>query len=115
MLRMKELRGKRTQAAVAKQLGLTQRTYQNYEIGARQADYETLAKIAKFYGVSVDYLLGIENSVWTAEDYAQGVVGTKQVSITPEQDDLLSMFDEMDEQQRRLFLEMGKAILKTNK
>lgn len=112
MLRMKELRGKRTQAAVAKQLGLTQRTYQNYEIGARQADYETLAKIAQFYKVSIEYMLGIDNNVSSANDYANGVVETKQVRITADQDELLELFDEMNEQQKQLFVEMGKTILK---
>lgn len=59
MIRLKELRvntGK-SQTAIAKALGVSQRTYCNYENGAREADYGTLCKLADFFGVSVDYLL----------------------------------------------------------
>lgn len=57
-LRMKELRGSRTQEEVATQIGLNRQTYRYYESGERNADYETLFKIADFYRVSIDYLLG---------------------------------------------------------
>lgn len=59
-LRMKELRGSRSQQEVADGLGLNRQTYRYYETGERNADYETLFKIADFYGVSIDYLLGHE-------------------------------------------------------
>lgn len=58
MLRFRELRGDRTQDYVAKHVGLTQQTYRNYESGDRQADYATLIKLADYFGVSLDYLLG---------------------------------------------------------
>ena len=35
-------------------------TYQNYEAGKRLPTADILIKIAKFYGVSTDYLLGLE-------------------------------------------------------
>lgn len=35
-------------------------TYQNYETGKRLPTAEILIQIAKFYGVSTDYLLGLE-------------------------------------------------------
>lgn len=57
-LRMKELRGNRSQQEIANELGLNRQTYRYYESGERQADYETLFKIADFYGVTIDYLLG---------------------------------------------------------
>lgn len=57
-LRMKELRGNHTQEEIANQLGMNRQTYRYYEAGERNADYETLFKIADFYGVSIDYLLG---------------------------------------------------------
>lgn len=37
-------------------------TYQNYETGKRLPTAEMLMKIAKFYGVSTDYLLGREEN-----------------------------------------------------
>lgn len=52
---------KKSQAEVAEYLGLTVAAYQNYETGRREANYETLSKLADFYGVTTDYLLGRSN------------------------------------------------------
>lgn len=60
MNRIKTLREKKginmTQAARALQIPYT--TYVNYEKGEREPNAEMLIKIAGFYGVSVDYLIG---------------------------------------------------------
>ncbi|MEZ0482609.1 helix-turn-helix domain-containing protein [Planococcus sp. SSTMD024] len=58
--RLKELRNrkKRTQQDVAKYLGLTRPAYTAYESGNRNPDYETLVKIADYFDVTTDYLLG---------------------------------------------------------
>jgi transcriptional regulator with XRE-family HTH domain len=44
---------------VANELTLTYGTYCNYETGKREPDFETVKRIALFYNVSADYLLGI--------------------------------------------------------
>ena len=36
---------------------MNQNTICRYETGAREADYETLVKIADYFNVSIDYLL----------------------------------------------------------
>lgn len=46
------------QIEVAKALGVNQSTVSGWENGTRQADHETLKKLADLYGVSVDTLLG---------------------------------------------------------
>jgi len=58
--RIKECRKNinKTQREVAVDLGLTDRGYQNYEIGHREPNHETTVKIADYFDVSVDYLLG---------------------------------------------------------
>lgn len=60
--RLKQLRTrkKRTQGEVAKVLGVTRPAYTAYETGKRNPDYETLQKIADYFEVSIDYLLGRE-------------------------------------------------------
>ncbi len=58
MIRLIELRGDKTQEYIAKQTGLTQQSYRNYESGTRQAKYETLIRLADYFNVSLDYLLG---------------------------------------------------------
>ncbi len=38
-------------------IGVAESTMSLYESGKRQPDYETLLKLAEYYGVTVDYLL----------------------------------------------------------
>lgn len=47
-----------TQAQIAEHLNVKQNTYSQYEIGTLNYPIEVLMKLADFYGVSVDYLLG---------------------------------------------------------
>lgn len=47
-----------TQQRLADFLGITRPAYTAYERGTRQPDYETLLKLADYYDVSIDYLLG---------------------------------------------------------
>ena len=49
------------QEDLAKFLNCTQACYSNYENGRRDVPSEVWAKLAEFYGVSVDYLLGLTN------------------------------------------------------
>lgn len=58
--RLSELRKKKkaSQAEVADYIELTVAAYQNYENGRREAGYDTISKLADFYGVTTDYLLG---------------------------------------------------------
>lgn len=50
------------QADLANKIGIARATYGAYEQGTRQPDFETLEKIADFFGVSTDYLLGRTDS-----------------------------------------------------
>jgi len=59
--RLRELREEKglTQKELAQALGLNSKsTITNYEQNSRDPDYETLIKIAKYFEVSVDFLLG---------------------------------------------------------
>ena len=46
-----------TQTAVAKVLGVTQRKYSYVETGTQPLTAEFIVKLARFYGVSTDYIL----------------------------------------------------------
>ena len=48
------------QKDVALQMGIKPRSYQCYELGEHNPNIETLCKLAAFYGVSVDYLVGLD-------------------------------------------------------
>ncbi|MDI3327986.1 MAG: helix-turn-helix domain-containing protein [Alicyclobacillaceae bacterium] len=58
--RLRALRKSRnlTQQQLANKLQINRATYAKYETGSHQADYATLQKLADFFDVSVDYLLG---------------------------------------------------------
>lgn len=48
-----------TQKDLANILGVSRGTIGMYEIGQRDPDTETLKKLAKFFNVSIDYLIGL--------------------------------------------------------
>jgi transcriptional regulator with XRE-family HTH domain len=56
--RLKQLRGKRTQETIAKQLGISRARYSHYENEIARPDPNMLQRLAELYGVTVDYLLG---------------------------------------------------------
>ena len=47
-----------TQKQIGDYLGISQNTYSQYEIGVLNYPIDALIKLADFYNVSVDYLLG---------------------------------------------------------
>ena len=60
MLRLKEIRNQLNipQKDVCASLRIPQNTYSQYENGKREPDSDTLSRIADFFDVTVDYLLG---------------------------------------------------------
>lgn len=62
--RLKDLREKRKllQKEVASELNILSQTYSRYENNLRDPDIHTLARLAKYYNVSTDYLLGIDKT-----------------------------------------------------
>lgn len=58
--RLKDLREDHdyTQRQVAEKIGITQRKYSYIETGVQQLTADVLVALARFYKVSVDYLLG---------------------------------------------------------
>jgi len=50
-----------TQKQIAEHLGISQNTYSQYEVGVLNYPVDAIIKLAAFYGVSTDYLLGLTN------------------------------------------------------
>ncbi len=63
-MRLKELRKQKkiSQLQLAMDLNMNQNSISRYETGEREADYETLIKLADYFDVSVDYLLERTNT-----------------------------------------------------
>lgn len=60
MTNLKKIRtqNKKQQQEVADYLGINRVSYARYESGERQPDFQTVANLADYFKVSVDYLLG---------------------------------------------------------
>ncbi len=61
MYRIKDLREDRDllQSDIAKILHITQQQYSNMECGKSDIDGEKLKLLARYYNISVDYILGL--------------------------------------------------------
>ncbi|MBD5148364.1 MAG: helix-turn-helix transcriptional regulator [Oscillibacter sp.] len=59
--RIRDIRNDRdlTQAKIAALLHISQNTYAQYELGVTRYPLDAVIKLAEFYGVSVDYLVGL--------------------------------------------------------
>lgn len=73
-----------TQAELAEKLNIKRATYARYETGENKPKHQTLKKIAKFYGVSVEYLLAEEEEFLAADGYIKLVRRWIQEGRTPE-------------------------------
>ncbi|MDQ2087404.1 helix-turn-helix transcriptional regulator [Herbivorax sp. ANBcel31] len=60
---IKQLREEKglSQKDIAEYLGITRQAIASYELAKREPDYEILHKLADYFGVSADYLLGRSN------------------------------------------------------
>ena len=62
--RLKELRTKNklTQKTIAKAVDMTERAYQDLEYGKYNPNHDNILKLADYFDVSTDYLLGRSNN-----------------------------------------------------
>lgn len=60
-MRLKDIREDNdlTQKEVAEHLHIRQNTYSQYENGQRGIPIDTLVKLARYFGTSTDYILGL--------------------------------------------------------
>lgn len=93
-----------TQIEFAKKFDIANGTVGNWESGNRQPDYATLQKIADFFTVSIDYLLGNDTEETKKSPSAQ---------ITEGEQMLLDLFRQVPESQQQLVLQMIEVALKT--
>ncbi len=64
MLNLKKYREAKgvSQSTVARELGISRQTYNNYELGKREADYEMLLKLAEYFNTNVQNLISNTNN-----------------------------------------------------
>ena len=101
MIRLFELRTERglSQRQMAKELNISQGTYNNWENERTQPSIEQLKQLSAFFAVSVDYLIG------NTDGY--GTIGVLD-GQTEEEKCLLKRFRAMDAETRTALLEFLK-------
>lgn len=99
MNRIKELRTERgiTQADLAKILKISDRAVGYYENGDREPDYSTLLKIADYFDVSIDYLLGASDikklsSLQSETDFHVGLSKSEESTLTEDEKEEIRNF-----------------------
>jgi len=87
MNKIKELRIEKgiTQTELASYLKLSARAVGYYESGEREPDYNTLLKIAEYFDVSVDYLLGRITDPTSNTDFHVGLSRKEEGSLSEEE------------------------------
>lgn len=104
MKRLKELREAKnlTQSQVARDLNMPRQSISHYEKGDRQPDYEIALTIARYYGVTVDYLLG--------GDDAPEMPPAEAIEYKEKRDKLNALFGKMTPEERDLLLAVAAKM-----
>lgn len=80
--RIKELRESKneSQATLARSLGISQSALGNYERGDRVPDADLILKLARFFGVSSDYILGLSDTTTPQIEAVHDLIGLSEES-----------------------------------
>ena len=82
---------------LAEVLGTSNQVLSRYERCEREADYDMLVKIARFFNVSIDYLLGFKSATTPTS-----------ISLPLDKKELIDIYDSLDEMHRVQVLEYAR-------
>ncbi|WP_042402960.1 helix-turn-helix domain-containing protein [Geomicrobium sp. JCM 19037] len=99
-----------SQTELSKRLGIPRTTYSGYENGSREPDYETLKKIADYFDVTTDFLLGHKTGQSETEQrvYAYGGFLDMTDEEKEEVEEILEFVRERNKKRRKLQKEFGQ-------
>lgn len=105
-MRLQELREERkiSQSVVADILEVTRQAYSRYERGERELGYAALIKLAKFFDVSVDFLLG--NSPFYYPDSVKNAVQ----AVDSDEETLMRYFRSLNDELKGVALETLRVL-----
>lgn len=111
MLRIKELRKNRglTAKQFAEEIKVAESTVSLYENGKREPDYETLKRIADFFNVSVDYILGRTDE---SEQTKKPAIG-ELLELSKNKQEIISLLDQVSEDNREMVDRAVKALIQS--
>jgi len=90
----KELREKNnlSQAEISRRTGISQQTISYMEVSGGHTGSDNLLKIANFYDVTTDFLLGVGKSL-------------------EEEDEIFKLYNKMTTEERQNFIKFGKYLI----
>ena len=105
---LKQLRNEKemTIAKAAETFGVANRTYSSYELEEREPNLSLLIKLADFYNVSTDYLLGR-----TEIKAMAGTSPAEQLDVTAAEQEIIRRYTEFPEEVRLLLLETIRKLV----
>lgn len=106
MILLKDLRKERnlTQSEVAVALKISRQVYANYENEINQPDCKMLVKLANYFDVSIDYLLGI------TDDFGIRVAAPMGESMNAQERELVEIFRELSPYLKGVALDTVRAM-----
>ncbi|GLY12678.1 helix-turn-helix domain-containing protein [Pseudobacillus badius] len=112
--RLKKLRNEKgiSQQEFADRLKINRSTYARYELGKTQPDFETLQKIADYYSVTIDFILGRSDNTNTQTNDEKEM---KEFFSNPELNLFFKEMKESPEEQLEELREIWEVIKKRNK
>jgi transcriptional regulator with XRE-family HTH domain len=112
ILKILRLEKNLTQADVASVLSITPEAYTQYERGRRQPNLENLVILSRFFKVTTDYLLGL-NEYRTYEDYHKSFE-TSLHEIASDEEQLLNLYRKLTVTVKAEIRGELKGILRTS-
>ncbi len=107
-MRLKEVRKASglTQREVATYVGVNQNTYSYWENGKTKIDSESIAKLAKLFNVSIDYLLDGSPCKTNIENFI-----SEKPAVRSDHEKLLDVYDSLDEQSKNQLMSVAYLIM----
>lgn len=107
-MRLKEVRKASglTQREVATYVGVNQNTYSYWENGKTKIDSESIAKLAKLFNVSIDYLLDGSPCKTNIENFI-----SEKPAVRSDHEKLLGVYDSLDEQSKNQLMSVAYLIM----
>ena len=114
-MRLKELRKARKykQTDLAEVLSCSQGVYSRYESGEREPPFDIIKKLADFYGVTIDYLMGgAATTEQTAMQPTPQQAQEKAPADDPLTEQIMAKARKMNEEELRQLLRIMDAVKK---
>lgn len=107
-MRLKEVRKASglTQREVATYVGVNQNTYSYWENGKTKIDSESIAKLAKLFNVSIDYLLDGSPCKTNIENFI-----SEKPAVRSDHEKLLGVYDSLDEQSKTQLMSVAYLLM----